>query len=113
MTDRRLIDDLNRVITHPARAREPLPPAAGQAAIPGRGEGKPTAGGSGSGIASPLTEQPARTVEVVKTIDITGGDAQIDLAQMVDVTFLDAEGREVRMILKPDDRPTPVPPAAP
>ena len=113
MTDRRLIDDLNRVITHPARAREPLPPAAGQAAIPGRGEGKPTAGGSGSGIASPLTEQPARTIEVIKTIDITGGDAQIDLAQMVDVTFIDAEGREVRMILKPDDRPLPTPSPVP
>lgn len=112
MTDRRLIDDVNRLIEHPPRAREPLPPAPGQAAIPGRGEGKPTAGGAGSGIASPLTEQPAKTVEVIKTINITGGDAQIDLAQMTDVTFLDAEGRTVRMILKPDDRPLPVPPAA-
>lgn len=112
MTDRRLVDDINRLVEHPPRAREPLPPAAGQAPIPGFGAARPGGAGTGAGIASPLTEQPARTIEVIKTIDITGGDAQIDLAQMVDVTFLDADGREVRMILQPDDRPTPVPPAA-
>lgn len=109
MTDRRLKDDLNRLIDPPRPVREPLPPAAGQAAIPGFGKAGPTAGGSGAGIASPLTEQPAKTIEIVKTIAITGGDGEIDLAQMVDITFLDAEGREVRMILKPDDRPLPTP----
>ena len=109
MTDRRLKDDLNRLVDHPPKAREPLPPAAGQAPIPGFGKAGPTAG-SGSGIASPLTEQPAKTIEIIKTIAITGGDGEVDLAQMVDVTFLDAEGREVRFILDPDNRPTPVPP---
>lgn len=113
MTDRRLKDDLNRLVVHPPKAREPLPPAAGQAAIPGFGKAGPGPAGGGTGIASPLTEQPAKTIEIVKTIEITGGDGEIDLAQMVDITFLDAEGREVRMILKPDDRPLPVPPAVP
>lgn len=99
-----------------APAQAARAPAAGRlpGTLPGRGTGKPgDTAGTGSGIASPLTEQPAKTIEVVKTIAITGGDGEVDLAQMTDVTFLDADGREVRMILKPDDRPLPVPPAVP
>ena len=113
MADRRLIDDLNRVVIHPPKPRERLGPAGSPGVLPGRGTGKPSSTGKGSGIASPLTEQPAKTIEIIKTIEVTGGDAQIDLAQMTDVTFLDADGRAVRFILKPDDRPLPVPPAAP
>lgn len=114
MADRRLIDDLNRVVSHPSKPPERLAPAGSPGALPGRGIGKPgDSSGTGSGIASPLTEQPAKTIEIIKTIAITGGDGEIDLAQMTDVTFLDADGREVRFILKPDDRPLPVPPAVP
>ena len=109
MADRRLVDDLNRVVTHPPKPRERLAPVGSPGALPGRGTGKPGDSAGGSGIASPLTEQPAKTIEVVKTIAITGGDGEIDLAQMTDVTFLDADGREVRFILKPDDRPLPTP----
>ena len=109
MADRRLVDDLNRVVTHPPKARERLAPVGSPGTLPGRGTGKPGDSAGGSGIASPLTEQPAKTIEVVKTIAITGGDGEIDLAQMTDVTFLDADGREVRFILKPDDRPLPTP----
>ena len=113
MADRRLVDDLNRVVQHPPKPRERLTPAGSPGALPGRGTGKPGDSTGGSGIASPLTEQPAKTIEIIKTIAITGGDGEVDLAQMTDVTFLDAEGREVRFILKPDDRPLPVPPALP
>lgn len=113
MPDRRLVDDLNRIVTHPPKQRERLAPVGSTGALPGRGTGKPgDSSGTGSGIASPLTEQPAKTIEIVKTIAITGGDAEIDLAQMTDVTFLDADGREVRFILKPDDRPLATPPPA-
>lgn len=114
MSDRRLVEDLNRLITHPPKPAERLAAAGSPGTLPGRGTGKPgDATGTGSGIASPLTEQPAQTIEIVKTIAITGGDAEIDLAQMTDITFLDADGRAVRFILKPDDRPLPVPPPAP
>jgi hypothetical protein len=114
VTDKRLVDNLNGLIKHPPKPRERLQPVGSPGTLPGRGTGKPgDTAGTGSGIASPLTEQPAKTIEVVKTIAITGGDGEVDLAQMTDVTFLDADGREVRMILKPDDRPLPVPPAVP
>lgn len=113
MADQRLIDNINGLIKHPPLTRERLGPVPSPGALPGRGSAVPDATGTGDGIASPLTEQPQHTIEVVKTIAITGGDAEIDLAQMTDATFLDADGREVRFILKPDDRPLPVPPPAP
>ncbi len=114
MADRRLIDDINRVVSHPPKPRDRLAPVGSPGALPGRGTGRPgDSTGTGTGIASPLTEQPAKTIEIVKTIEITGGDGEIDLAQMTDVTFLDAEGREVRFVLKPDDRPLPTPSAVP
>ena len=113
MADRRLVDDLNRVVQHPPKPRERLAPVGSPGVLPGRGTGKPGDASSGTGIASPLTEQPAKTIEIIKTIAITGGDGEVDLAQMTDVTFLDAEGREVRFILKPDERPLAVPPAVP
>lgn len=97
MTDRRLIDDLNRVITHPARAREPLPPAAGQAAIPGRGEGKPTAGGTGSGIASPLTEPDAaeRTYHPEQALTSSDGVFTIMIEPLQRLVLQDANSAEV------------------
>ena len=113
MTDRRLTDDLNRIIRHPPQAPERLAPVADPGALPGRATGVPSAAGTGDGIASPLTEQPLKTIEIIKTIVITGGDGEVDIGQMTDATFLDAEGREVRFIFKPDDRPLPVPPPAP
>ena len=114
MTDRRLTDDLNRLIRHPPPAPKRLGPVAGPGALPGRATGKPAAAAdAGTGIASPLTEQPLKTIEIIKTITITGGDGEVDIGQMTDVTFLDAKGRTVRFILKPSDRPLPVPPPAP
>ena len=113
MADDRLTQNLNRLIKHPAQARDRLAAVPSPGALPGRGSATPDATGTGDGIASPLTEQPQHTIEVVKTIAITGGDAEIDLAQMTDATFLDADGREVRFIFKPDERPLPVPPPAP
>ena len=114
MADDRLTQNLNRLIKHPAQARDRLAPVPSPGALPGRGSATPAAAtGTGNGIASPLTEQPLKTIEIIKTIEITGGDAEIDLAQMTDATFLDAEGREVRFVFKPADRPLPVPPPAP
>ena len=113
MADRRLVDDLNRVVQHPEKQRERLGPVGSPGILPGRGTGKPGDATGTAGIASPLTELPDKTIEVVKTIAITGGDGEVDLAQMTDVTFLDAKGRAVRFILKPDERPLPVPPPAP
>ncbi len=113
MADRRLVDDLNRIVKHPPRPAERLGPVGSPGPLSGRGTGKPGAGSAAAGIASPLTEQPAKTIEIIKTITITGGDGQVDIGQMTDVTFLDAAGREVRFILKPSDRPLPVPPPAP
>lgn len=97
MTDRRLIDDINRVITHPARTREPLPPAAGQAAIPGRGEGKPTAGGSGGGIASPLTEPDAaeRTYHPEQALTSSDGVFTIMIEPLQRLVLQDANSAEV------------------
>lgn len=104
MTDRRLIDDLNRVITHPARAREPLPPAAGQAAIPGRGEGKPTAAGTGSGgIASPLTEIDYADRQWHPEIAVASSDGVFALMiePIKQVTFRDAQSKTAVVIFQP------------
>ena len=114
MADHRLIEDLNRLIQHPPKPAQRLDPVGSPGALPGRGTGKPAAAAdTGTGIASPLTEQPLKTIEIIKTITITGGDGEVDIGQMTDATFLDADGREVRFIFKPADRPLPVPPPAP
>ena len=115
MTDQTTVDSINRLVRHPAKPRERLAPAPSADALPGRGQASPdaTAADTGAGIASPLTELPAKTIEIIKTITITGGDGEVDIGQMTDVTFLDAKGRAVRFILKPSERPLPVPPPAP
>jgi hypothetical protein len=41
MADRRLVDDLNRVVTHPPKPPERLAPVGSPGTLPGRGTGKP------------------------------------------------------------------------
>lgn len=105
MTDRRLIEDINRIITHPPRAREPLPPAAGQAAIPGvgRGERSPTAGGTGSGIASPLTEIDYADRQWHPEIAVASSDGVFALMiePIKQVTFQDAQSKTAVVIFQP------------
>lgn len=102
MTDRRLIDDLNRVITHPPRAREPLPPAAGQAAIPGVGRGERSPAGGG-GIASPLTEIDYADRQWHPEIAVASSDGVFAL--MIEpikrVVFEDALGKTAVVIFQP------------
>ncbi|MGE0126422.1 MAG: hypothetical protein AB7U25_26125 [Vicinamibacterales bacterium] len=102
MTDRRLIDDLNRVITHPPRAREPLPPAAGQAAIPGVGRGERSPAGGG-GIASPLTEIDYADRQWHPEIAVASSDGVFVLMiePIKQVTFRDAQGKTAAVIFEP------------
>lgn len=102
MTDRRLIDDLNRVITHPARAREPLPPAAGQAAIPGVGRGERSPAGGG-GIASPLTEIDYADRQWHPEIAVASSDGVFALMiePIKQVTFQDAQSKTAVVIFQP------------
>lgn len=97
MTDRRLIDDLNRLIEHQPRAREPLPPAAGKAAIQGRGVGKPSPVGGRGGIASPLTEPDytKRTWHPEVIVTSSDGVFTLGIEPIKHVEMTDADGAPV------------------
>ena len=106
---RRTVADLNRLVDHPEARPGPLPPAESKGPIPGRGLARPT--DDERAYANPLTEQPLETVEIIKTINISGG-GQVDIGQMVYARFLDGAGRSVEFVFKPTSRPLPVPPPA-
>ena len=95
MTDRRLKDDLNRLI-------DPLPPAAGQAAIPGFGRaGVSTnrAATTTAGIASPLTEPDYAAREYHAEVVLTSSDGVFTIAvqPLAAVELTDANAAPVRI----------------
>lgn len=110
MTDRRLIEDINRVITHPPRAREPLPPAAGQAAIPGVGRGERSPAGGG-GIASPLTEPDYAARQYHPDLILTSSDGvfTIEVQPLAVLVLRDALGLPVRIQYAAPPPPAPPP----
>jgi len=99
MTDRRLKDDLNRLIDPPRQLRPPLAPAAGQAAIAGFGVGRPgpTGGGTGGGIASPLTEPDAadRTYHPEQALTSSDGVFTLLIEPLHRLVLQDANSAEV------------------
>lgn len=112
MTDQRLKDDLNRLIDHPPKAREPLPPAAGQAAIPGFGRaGVSTnrAATTTAGIASPLTEPDYAAREYHAEVVLTSSDGvfTIEVQPLAAIELVDALGTPVRIEYAAPPPPTP------
>ena len=107
MADRRLIDDLNRVVVHPPKQRERLGPAGAPGALPGRGTGKP--GDASAGIASPLTEHDytKRTFQPAMIIESSDGLFTFKLKPVKRIVMTDAGGRVVEFIYAAPPLPAP------
>jgi len=112
MADRRLIDDINRVVSHPPKPRDRLAPAGSPGALPGRGTGKP--GGPGAGIASPLTEPDVnqRKYHPEQVYPSTDGVFWLGIEPIAKLVLKDANGAEV-VIFYASDPPPPPPPSTP
>lgn len=95
---RSLVDSLNRLIQHPPKARERLGQPNAAEALSGRGQAKPTtAGGTGSGIASPLTEPDAaeRTYHPEQALTSSDGVFTIMIEPLQRLVLQDANSAEV------------------
>lgn len=110
MTDRRLKDDLNRLVDHPPKARQPLPPAVGKAAIAGFGRAGPAAQGGG-GIASPLTEPDYAARQYHPDLILTSSDGvfTIEVQPLAVLVLRDALGLPVRIQYAAPPPPAPPP----
>ena len=108
MSDRRLVEDLNRLITHPPKPAERLAPAGSPGTLPGRGTGKPGSA-SAAGIASPLTEQDytKRIFHAPMTIESSDGLFTFKLKPVKNITMTDAAGRVVEFVYAAPPPPEP------
>lgn len=99
MADRRLVDNLNALVKHPAKPRERLPAVGSPGALPGRGTGKPGGVGSGTGIASPLTEPDyaTRTFHAAVTLTTTDGVFTLEIEPLATIDLLDRNSNPVRI----------------
>ena len=111
MADRRLVDDLNRVVTHPPKPPERLAPAGSPGALPGRGTGKPGDGNGGSGIASPLTEPDYAARQYHPDLILTSSDGvfTIEVQPLAVLVLRDALGLPVRIQYAAPPPPAPPP----
>lgn len=95
-TDRRFVRELNSLVLRGPRERSDLDPPPAKPALPassGVSFAEDSVSASGAGIASPLTEQ-SRT-EAIRTLVSDDGLVEIDVADALEMTFLDAGGREI------------------
>ena len=104
----RLVEDLKALIRSEARLKAGLPLPATRDEIPaGRGVGLATApvkSAGGSGIASPLTEQPGkRTHYPERYLYSTDGIFAIAHQPVLKAVFADAVGREVSFVYADPD----------
>lgn len=98
MADRRLPDNLNRLVKHPPKPAERLAPVAGPGALPGRFKAAP--GDAGAGIASPLTEPDysARTFHPDVIVESSDGLFTFKIKPTRQIAMTDANGRSVVFI---------------
>lgn len=99
MADRRLVHDLNRVVTHPPKPPERLAPVGSPGTLPGRGTGKPSTAGTGTGIASPLTEPDYTLREHHPDVVLTSSDGvfTLEVQPLAAIELVDANGTPVRI----------------
>ncbi len=112
MADRRLVDNLNALVKHPAKPRERLPAVGSPGALAGRGTGKRVGIGTGTstGIASPLTEPDyaAREYHPDQVVTSTDGVFTLEIAPLAAIELVDALGTPVRI-----EYAAPLPPPPP
>lgn len=110
MADRRLIDDLNRVVVHPPKPRERLPAVGSPGTLPGRGTGTAGSGTGPAGIASPLTEPDYLKREYHADLILSSSDGvfTLELKPLKAIELLDARSQPVRVVYaQPVDPPPP------
>ena len=99
MADRRLVDDLNGLIKHPAKPRERLGPAGSPGALPGRGTGKRVAVGTGNGIATPLNEPDYSKRKFHPAVNLPSSDGVFifEIEPLAALEMVDAASRPLRV----------------
>ena len=99
MADRRLVDNLNALVKHPAKPRERLQPVGAPGVLAGRGTARRVGVGTGAGIASPLTEPDyaAREYHATVTLPTTDGVFTIEIEPLAAIELTDANSAPVRI----------------
>lgn len=98
MADKRFVEDVRGIVPPGgAAAAGALPPAPARASI-GVSAGTSLAAQGGAGIASPLTEVSRTTKDVIVQVPL--GATSIVVEAIVTLNMVDANGREVALVLK-------------